>query len=232
MALLTVVLFGVATAGALVVGSVLGAYREPPDRVIAAGLALSSGALITALAFELFEPAYRTVGAWPASAGLLTGAAAFTGVKWWLHRVYDGAESGAALLASVTLDGVPENLALGIVLVGGGSGSAVAVLVAIVLSNLPEATGGAMDMIDQGLARPVAVAAWAGAGLVLAGAVVAGYTVVAPLGEAAIGGARTFAGGAVLAAVAVEILPDAYAEGGPLVAMATAVGFVVTFVLT
>lgn len=35
----------------------------------------------------------------------------------------------------------------------------------------------------------------------------------------------------MLAGVAVEVLPDAYDEGGPWVAIATAVGFVVTFVV-
>ena len=44
---------------------------------------------------------------------------------------------GFALLAAVTLDGVPENLALGVsLLTGGGS---IALLVAIFCSNFPEA---------------------------------------------------------------------------------------------
>ena len=36
---------------------------------------------------------------------------------------------------------------------------------------------------------------------------------------------------AVLAGVAVEVLPDAYEKSGPVVAMATAVGFTVTFLI-
>ena len=48
--------------------------------------------------------------------------------------------AGLALLAAVTLDGVPENVALGVAL-GGGSGG-LALLAAIFVSNLPEALVG------------------------------------------------------------------------------------------
>jgi len=230
MSLVTAALYGVAASSALVVGGVVGAYRSPSKRVVAAALALSAGALITALAFELFEPAYRIGGAAVASAGLFAGAAVFTGVDWWLDEHYSGGESGPALLASVTLDGVPENAALGIVLVGGGGGG-LTVLVAIFLSNLPEAMGGAKDMTDDGRSKLGAVGIWAAAALLLAAAVVAGNTVFAGASDAALAIARAFAGGAVLAGIADEILPDAYAEGGPPIALATAVGFVVTFLL-
>jgi ZIP family zinc transporter len=58
-----------------------------------------------------------------------------------------------------------------------------------------------------------------------------GNTVFGQSGDGVVAGARAFAGGAVLAGISIEILPDAYEEGGPLIALATAVGFVLTFVL-
>ena len=232
MALLTVALFGVAASSALIVGGVVGAYWRPPQRYVAGGLALSSGALFTALAFDLFQEAFEIGGPVLASGGLLVGASVFTAIEWWLEKHYPGGGSGQALLANVTLDGVPENVALGIVLIGGGgTGGALAILAAIFLSNLPEAIGGAKDMTDQGYSKPAAVGLWVGAAVLLAAAVVAGYTVFAGFGETAIATARAFAGGAVLAGIADEILPDAYEEGGPLIALATATGFVVTFLL-
>lgn len=230
MSLLTAALYGAAASSALIVGSVAGAYWGPDQRWVAGALALSSGALITALAFELFDPAYRIGGATIASVGLLVGAATFTAVDWVLDEYYSGGETGPALLASVTLDGVPENVALGIVLVGGGGGG-LAVLVAIFLSNLPEALGGTKSMADDGYSNLEAIGIWAVAALLLAGAVVAGNTVFARFGEGVLAAARAFAGGAVLASIADEILPQAYESGGPLVAVATAVGFVVTFLL-
>jgi ZIP family zinc transporter len=41
-----------------------------------------------------------------------------------------------------------------------------------------------------------------------------------------------FAAGAVLASLADSVMPEAYAEGGPLVAFATSGGFLVAYALT
>src|SRR4028118_429915 len=62
---------------------------------------------------------------------------------------------GFALLAAVTLDGVPENLALGVSLLSGG-GSLV-LLVAIFCSNFPEALVGAVAMRRGGRAAALAL---------------------------------------------------------------------------
>ena len=51
-----------------------------------------------------------------------------------------------ALLAGVTLDGVPENVALGVSLLETSGAGALTLLVAIFASNLPEALGGAAGM--------------------------------------------------------------------------------------
>src|SRR5918997_1313719 len=55
---------------------------------------------------------------------------------------------GFALLAAVTLDGVPENLALGVSLLSGGG--SLALLVAIFCSNFPESLVGAVAMRGGG----------------------------------------------------------------------------------
>jgi zinc transporter, ZIP family len=41
-----------------------------------------------------------------------------------------------------------------------------------------------------------------------------------------------FAAGAVLASLADSVMPEAYAEGGPLVAFATSLGFLTAYALT
>jgi ZIP family zinc transporter len=141
-------LFGLAASSALVIGGVAGAFWRPPRPLVAVALAFASGALITALAFDLFEESFKAGGAWFSGVGLLVGAAAFVAADGLLDRHIEGAGSGVsgfAILAAVTLDGIPENMALGVSLLE-GTGS-LALLVAIFASNLPEALGGA------GLAR-------------------------------------------------------------------------------
>jgi len=56
-------LFGLAASSALVVGGVIGAFYRPPRSVIAVVLAFASGALITALATDLFAESFKTGGA-------------------------------------------------------------------------------------------------------------------------------------------------------------------------
>ena len=135
---------------------------------------------------------------------------------------------GWALLAAVTLDGVPENLALGVSLAGGGS---VALLVAIFASNLPEALVGAVEMREEGRSRGFVVCTWAICGVLLAAAVVLGDGLGGALGDPVLAVALGFAGGAVIASVADTLMPEAYADGGPLTAFATAAGFFLSFVL-
>jgi hypothetical protein len=54
------VLFAVVASSALPLGALLAVWRPPPRPVTAALLGFASGALITAVAFELFEKAFST----------------------------------------------------------------------------------------------------------------------------------------------------------------------------
>ena len=137
--------------GSAPLGAALGCFRTPPRQLTAGLLAFAAGALVVAVAFELFEPAHRQAGLGRASAALLVGAATFVAVDLLIQR-HTGAEAaGLALVAAVTLDGVPENLALG---VGLAEGSSYALLASIVASNFPEAFGGAAKLRQGGLLRP------------------------------------------------------------------------------
>src|SRR5215218_9582508 len=74
---------------------------------------------------------------------------------------------GFALLAAVTLDGVPENLALGVSLLS--SGGSLALLVAIFCSNFPESLVGAVAMRRGGRSAPFAIGIWALTAVLLTG---------------------------------------------------------------
>ena len=68
--------------------------------------------------------------------------------------------------------------------------------------------------------------------MLLTGAVVVGNLLLAGADEAVLAFARAFAAGAVLTSTADTIMPDAYREDGPLVAFATAAGFLLTFLIS
>ena len=231
--MLTALLFGLAASSALVIGAVAGAYWRPPRPLLAAALAFASGALITALAFDLFQESFKR-GAWPSAVGLLAGAATFVVADELLSRYIGGAGSGVsafALLAGVTLDGVPENMALGVSLLETSGAGALTLLVAIFFSNLPEALGGAVGMREQGRSKGFAIGIWTATAVLLAVAVVLGNAAFSPMSEEQVAVLLSFAGGAVLASLADTLMPDAYREGGAWVAFATAAGFLLSFLI-
>ncbi|MDS0260832.1 hypothetical protein NDI56_15605 [Haloarcula sp. S1CR25-12] len=222
-------LYGLGTAVPLVVGAVVGVYLPLPRRIVAALLAFASGALITGLAFELFAPAFRTAGSGPAAASLFVGTGLYVGVK---YRVGSSGELGGyPLLAAVVFDGLAENVTLGVALVGGSAGGPLAILVGVAANNLPEAIAGAAGMTESGRSVVWTLGVWTGTAAGLAAAVVVSNVAVAGVGPTTLALVRATGGGAVLASLAVEIMPDAYEGGGPSVAFATASGFLVTFLL-
>ena len=239
----TAVLFALIASSALIIGGVIGSLWRAPQRLTGVLLAFASGALISALAIELFGEAFHLGGALPAGLGLLAGAAVFVIADGALDRYVagdPGAEArqtaaggtsrgvGWALLAAVTLDGVPENLALGVSLVEQAS---LTLLIAIFASNLPESLVGAVAMRDEGRSPRFAIATWAGAALLLAIAVVLGRVLASGLSEPVLAVALAFAGGAVLASLADTLMPEAFEHGRPLNAFSTAAGFFLSFVL-
>ena len=234
--MLNVILFGLAASSALVIGAVAGAYWTPPKPLLASALAFASGALITALAFDLFQESFER-GAWLSAIGLLLGAATFVAADELLDRYIEGASGGVSafgLLAGVTLDGIPENMALGVSLLETSGAGALTLLVAIFFSNLPEALGGAVGMRQQGRSRRFAIGVWSATAVVLAATVVVGNFALSGMGmeEGPLAVLLSFAGGAVLASLADTLMPDAYREGGAWVALATTAGFLLSFLIS
>lgn len=222
-------LFAAVAAGSLLVGAGLGSFWDPPDPLRAAMLAFGAGALVVAVAFELFEPAHRQAGLAQASAAAVAGAAVFVAVDLLLER-HTGREAlGLALVAAVTLDGVPENLALGVGLEEGGS---FALLGAIVASNLPEAFGGAAVIREAGRSAAYAFGIWALTAALLVVALLGGVVASGIASDSGLGLLAGFAAGAVLASIVDSVMPEAYREGGPLVGFATIAGFLAAYALT
>ena len=103
---------------------------------------------------------------------------------------------------------------------------------AIFASNLPEAIVGAQKMRDAGMQRGHVLLIWGATAILLAVAVVVGYGAVEGVDEETLAWPLGFAAGAVLASLADTLTPEAYKEGGPLVAFATALGFLLSFLVS
>ena len=232
--MLQVIAYAVIASVALPIGALAGAMLNIPKAVLAMLLGFASGALISAVAFELFDQAIDHGGVARAGISFLAGATVFVLIDSWLERrtarrVNSGAGVGFALLAGVTLDGVPENLAMGVSLI---EGSSLALLVAIFVSNFPEALVGAEKMKEAGMSVRSSVLIWSLAAVLLALAVIFGYLALDGVERSTLSIPLAFAAGAVLASLADTVMPEAFAEGGIKVAYATALGFLLSYLLS
>jgi zinc transporter, ZIP family len=222
-------LFGAVASAALIGGALAGSFWQPPEKLWAMLLGFAGGSLTAALAFELFAEADDLGGVSWAAIGLAAGALTFVLVDAHLLSNLRGGAASLALLAAVTLDGVPENLALGVSLTHQAS---YALLIAIFASNFPEALGSAVQMREQGQGPRYILTLWFGAAVLLAVSVVVGAGALSAASGPVLAVLLGFAGGAVLASLAVTVFPQAFDHGGPYVALATVAGFLVAYVIS
>jgi ZIP family zinc transporter len=237
----TAVLFGLAAASALVIGALIGAWVDRPKRVVGVLLAFASGALFSALAFELFDEAIRLGGVARSSLGLLVGAAVFLAadgarpLREWRGgcALGEGAERRANcgwLGAARRGDARRRAGEPGTRRLARGERVARAIAGHVCL----ESSGGSRRLRRRAEGRPRqadGVATWTACATLLAAGVVAGTALAEHLSDEFVSLALSFAGGAVIASLADTLGPEAYELGGSPIAFATAVGFLVSFVL-
>jgi len=181
---LTIVVVVVASA-ALIVGAAWGVYGKLPAKLEGFIVALAGGALMVSAVLELIDPATEVAPFWAVVASVLAGAAAFSGLDRLIQDKF-GSDSGGGLLAAVTLDGIPENLALGVALIGAGPLQVAALSGSIFLSNLPEAAGGAQEMAN-GRSNLKVLGLWTATAVLLSAAALAGNLLFAGVPDAALG---------------------------------------------
>ena len=228
--MLTVLVIVVVSA-ALIAGAAWGIYGSLPERLEGMLVALAGGALIISATLELIQPATEKAHVWLVSLAVMVGAAAFSGLDY-LVNAKSGGDGG--LLVAITLDGIPENLALGVALIGTGPLGAAALSGSILLSNLPEAAGGAKSMSKGDGARSEAkiMGLWTATALLLSLAAVAGNVLLAGVPDVVLAVARALAAGAVVGSLAIEVFPKAFKEASYPVGLAVVAGVVVALLLS
>ncbi|WP_370190990.1 ZIP family metal transporter [Qipengyuania sp.] len=217
-------------SGALVVGAAWGIYGRLPKPIEGFLVALAGGALLLSVTSELIEPSIEKSSVFHAMLGVGAGALVFAICDYWIDEKW-GSDGGGGLLAAITLDGIPENLALGVALIGAGSMEVAALAGSILLSNLPEAAGGARAMVENGRSKGKVMALWAGTAIILSAAAIVGNLALEGVGEGTLAVIRCFAAGAVVASLATEVFPQAFREDKHWAGVATALGVILAFSL-
>jgi ZIP family zinc transporter len=220
----------VLVSAALVAGALWGIYGKLSSKGEGFVIALAGGALIVSLVSEMIQPAVEQSNLWVGLGAVAAGAAVFSGVDYWIDEKW-GPEGGGGLLAAITLDGVPENLALGVALIGAAPIEVAALAGSILLSNLPEAAGGAKQMVGSGLSKGKTLGLWAMTALILSAAAIIGNIALEGVSPHLLAATRCFAAGAVVASLATEVFPKAYKKDHHMAGVATAIGVILAVFL-
>jgi zinc transporter, ZIP family len=214
--------WGALAASSLVIGALIGLARPWPRKWVGLVLGFGAGALISAVSFELLEEGTRIAGGLPVAIGLGVGA-----ITYFLAAGRVASMGGGAALAlGAFLDGIPEQMVLGIGLAGGEPVSA-GLLAAIFVSNLPEAIGGATDMRAAMHDTRKVVRAWVGIATFCALATLAGYALADVTGGDFRGGVNGFAAGALIVMLVDSMIPEATEQAGRTTGLVTTLGFAV-----
>ncbi|WP_417616853.1 ZIP family metal transporter [Parasphingorhabdus sp.] len=228
--MLMTLLVVVVVSAALIAGALWGIYGRLSPQIEGFVIALAGGALVVSLVSEMIQPAIAQSNLWVGLGSVAAGALVFSVVDYWIDEKW-GADGGGGLLAAITLDGVPENLALGVALIGAAPIEVAALAGSILLSNLPEAAGGAKQMVGNGLSRGKTLGLWVMTALILSAAAIIGYFALEGVSPHVLAATRCFAAGAVVASLATEVFPKAYKEDHHMAGVATAIGVILAVFL-
>jgi len=230
--------WGLLSASSLVVGMIAALLRPWPKRAVGLVLAFGAGALISAVSFELAAEGVNEGSATSVAIGLAVGALVYYALDGVVSsggrskgrgrsgRAQQGENAGSALALGALLDGIPEQLVLGIGLAS-GKGVGVSLLVAIFVSNLPEAIGSADSMRHAGRKDSYVARLWVAVAVVCTVASVVGYAAADLASGELKAGIDGFAAGALLVMLVDSMIPEAYRDGGRAAGLVTALGFAV-----
>ena len=233
--------WGTLAASSLVVGALLAFSRSWQGPGLGLILAFGAGALISAVSFELFEEGIETGGPGWTGLGLGLGAIVYYLLDGLIAHRFSGGHgragraradgAGPALALGAFLDGIPEQLVLGIGLAS-GEGVGVGLLVAIFVSNLPEAIGSASEMRQSGTSRDKIIRLWLAIAAVCVLASGAGYLAADSASNELTAVIDGFAAGALLVMMIDSMIPEARRVGGRAAGLVTVLGFAVAAALS
>jgi zinc transporter, ZIP family len=218
--------YGALAACSLLIGAWIGLTGELDRRAVGLVLGFGAGALISSVSFELAEDGVRIGGGASVGVGLAVGALTYFVCDGLVERRSRGGATGNALALGAFLDGIPEQLVLGIG-IATGEGVSVGLLGAIFVSNLPEAIGASNGMRAAGRPRATILRLWLAVTIVLTLATVTGYGIADSASGELLGGVNGFAAGALLVMLVDSMIPEAARQAGRPAGLVTALGFAV-----
>lgn len=220
-------LWGLLSGFALLIGAAIGRFVTMPRRLVAVLMAFGSGVLISALAFELMDEAWKQGGILAVGVGFVASATVYTGLNVAPaahdarhrkrsdatpreeHAVVAPAGNNALLALGALIDGIPGSIVIGTSILAGGAIGWVAVA-AVFLSNLPEGLSSAAGARSEGKSASFTFALSSGIALTAGVSSFAGYTLFDGASPKVLAGVQGVAAGAILAVIIDTMAPEAF----------------------
>lgn len=233
--------WGALAASSLVLGAALAFARRWPTWQLGLVLAFGAGALISAVSFELAAEGLKVGSLGATAGGLAVGALTYFALDGLIAKRFSagrgrsgragGSDPGIALALGAFLDGIPEQLVLGIGLAG-GEGVGIGLLVAIFVSNLPEAIGSASEMRKSGTGGRRILLLWGAVAVICVLASAVGFAIADAASGELRAGIDGFAAGALLVMLIDSMIPEATRDSGRVAGLVTTLGFAVATALS
>ncbi|WP_207458977.1 hypothetical protein [Azospirillum sp. SYSU D00513] len=241
-------LWGLLGGGALVLGALIAYLVALPARLVAGVMAFGSGVLISTVAFELMDEAYRTGGFDSTAIGFVAGSVVYTAANIYIsrrggkHRKRSGNApearqqnssegSGLAIAVGALLDGIPESVVIGVSLLG-GAGVSLVTVAAVFLSNVPEGLSSAAGMRKAGRGAGYIFGVWGGIALASGVAALVGNMALSGTSPDIIAATNAIAAGAILAMLVDTMIPEAFEATREYAGLITVAGFLTAFILS
>lgn len=240
--------WGLVGGSALILGAAIAWFATLPQRLIASIMAIGSGVLISAVAFDLMDEAFKRGGFDSTALGFLSGAAVYTAANIIVsrrgarHRKRSGSNpnesqpdaqsgSGAAIAIGALLDGIPESVVIGVSLLS-GTGVSTVTVAAVFLSNVPEGLSSAAGMKGAGRSARYIFGVWGGIAVASAIAAMLGNIALASASPDLIAAVTAIAAGAILSMLVDTMIPEATESSHDYSGLIAVIGFLGAFVLS
>lgn len=239
--MLQAAMWGAIAGSSLVLGALLGIFKNIPNKVSAFVMAFGTGVLIGAATFELLTNAVKEGGILYPSLGFLAGATLFIvaeliimkkgGHERKRSKMSPSGHSGMAIFMGTVIDAIPESVIIGVSLLEHHTVSWL-IVIAIFVSNFPEGLSSSIGLKKDGYSKRKILFLWVIVMLLSSLSALLGYLIIDPTSTWLVTTIGAFAAGGIFAMVSSTMLPEAFEEGGPIVGFISALGLLCSLILT
>ena len=239
--MLQAAMWGAIAGSSLVLGALLGIFKNIPNKVSAFVMAFGTGVLIGAATFELLTKAVKEGGILYPSLSFLAGATLFIvaelmfmkkgGHERKRSKVSPSGHSGMAIFMGTVIDAIPESVIIGVSLLEHHTVSWL-IVIAIFVSNFPEGLSSSIGLKKDGYSKRKILFLWMVVMLLSSLSALLGYVIIDPTSTWLVTTIGAFAAGGIFAMVSSTMLPEAFEEGGPIVGFISALGLLCSLILT